>query len=99
MSEIDETLKRIHSSHKGVIGVIVVDSEGVIIKTTLNESNEINQSYGLTIAQIVERAKRALLENDELTFIKIKTKKHEFIVVPDKDYMLITLINPHESNA
>ncbi|CAG2182072.1 unnamed protein product, partial [Oppiella nova] len=28
-SEIDDTLKRIHSSHKGVIGVIVVDSDGV----------------------------------------------------------------------
>ena len=65
--------------------MIVVDSEGVVIKTTLNESNETNQSYGLTIAQIVERAKRALIENDELTFIKIKTKKYEFIVVPGID--------------
>ena len=72
-----------------MIGVIVVDSEGVIIKTTLNESNETNQSYGLTIAQIVERAKRALLENDELSFIKIKTKKHEFIVVPGIQTLII----------
>jgi len=82
-----------------VIGVIVVDVEGVIIKTTLNETNEMTQSYGLTIAQIVERAKQALNENDLLTYLKIRTKKHEFIVVPDKDYMLITLINPSESNA
>jgi len=65
-----------------VVGVIVVDGEGVIIKTTLNESQELTQSYGLTIAQIVERAKQALKENDELTFLKIRTKKHEFIVVP-----------------
>lgn len=99
MPEIDETLKRIHSSHKGVIGVIVVDSEGVIIKSTLNESSETTQSYGLTIAQIVERSKLALKDNDELTFLKIKTKKHEMIVVPDKDYLLITIINPNESNA
>jgi dynein light chain roadblock-type len=65
-----------------VIGVIVCDSEGVIVKSTLNESIDLSQSYGLTIAQIVERAKQALKDNDELTFLKIRTKKHEFIVVP-----------------
>jgi len=99
MSEIDDTLKRIHSSHKGVIGVIVVDSDGVVIKSTLNESTDIQQSYGVTISQMVEKAKQALKDNDELTFLKIKTKRHEFVVVPDKDYVLITLINPNESNA
>jgi len=83
-----------------VIGVIVVDREGVVIKSTLNESNDTTQSYGITIAQIVERAKMAIKDNDELTFLKIRTKKHEFIVVPDKDYILITLINPtNESNV
>ncbi|CAG2114486.1 unnamed protein product [Medioppia subpectinata] len=99
MSEIEESLKRIHGSHKGVIGVIVVDSDGVVIKTTLNESTDVQQSYGLTISQMVEKAKQALRDNDELTFLKIKTKRHEFIVVPDKDYMLISLINPNESSA
>jgi len=99
MTEIEEILKRIECSHKGVIGVIVCDSDGVIVKSTLNESTDLTQSYGLTIAQIVERAKQALKDNDELTFLKIRTKKHEFIVVPDKDYLLITLINPSESNA
>ncbi len=75
-------MKRIESSHKGVVGVIVCDSEGVIVKSTLSESTDMTQSYGLTIAQIVERAKQALKDNDELTFLKIRTKKHEFIVVP-----------------
>ena len=35
-----------------------------------------------TILQIVDRAKDALKDNDELTFVKMKTKKTEFIVVP-----------------
>ena len=81
-NEIDEALKRIHSTNKSVIGTIVVDHDGVIIKSTLTESTEVAQTYGNTIAQIVERAKLALKENDELTFLKIRTKKHEFIVVP-----------------
>ena len=35
-----------------------------------------------TILQIVDSAKDALKDNDELTFVKMKTKKTEFIVVP-----------------
>ncbi|XP_054164896.1 dynein light chain roadblock-type 2-like [Oppia nitens] len=99
MADTDEILKRIQASHKGVIGTIVVDSEGVVIKATIPDSPDIQQLYGVTISQMVDRAKQALKDNDELTFLKIKTKKHEFIVVPDKDYVLITVINPNESNA
>jgi predicted regulator of Ras-like GTPase activity (Roadblock/LC7/MglB family) len=68
--------------NKSVIGVIVADREGIVIKSTLNESNESIQSYSNTITEIVERAKFAIKDNDEITFLKIRTKKHEFIVIP-----------------
>ncbi|XP_053204842.1 dynein light chain roadblock-type 1-like [Panonychus citri] len=97
-AEIEETLKRIESTHKSVMGVIVTDDEGNIIKSTLSENKESSESYANIICDIVEKARMALKDkeymNDELTFLKIRTKRIEFIVVPDKDYILITLLNP-----
>lgn len=90
--EIDETLKRIESTHKSVIGVLVCNKDGVIIRSTFsNSSNNSNgtgtgnagqNEYSSAILQIVDKAKEALKDSDELTFVKVKTKKNEFIVVP-----------------
>ena len=35
-----------------------------------------------------------LLQND-LTFLRIRSKKHEIMVAPDKDYILIVIQNPN----
>jgi len=99
-TEVEETLKRIQSEHKNVIGVIVTNHEGVTIRSTLTEQDETTANYTSIITEMVERAKLALKDNDELTFLKIRTKKVEFIIVPDKDYILITLLSPsNESSA
>lgn len=62
--------------------MLVCNQDGVIIKSTFNESNLGANSMPNTILQIVDKAKDALKDNDELTFVKMKTKKTEFIVVP-----------------
>ncbi|KAI1285427.1 Dynein light chain roadblock-type 2 [Halotydeus destructor] len=98
-NEIDDTLKRIQSEHKNVIGVIVTNNEGIPIRSTLNDADEATKNYTNIITEIVERAKTALKDNDELTFLKIRTKKTEFIIVPDKDYILITLLNPTDEST
>lgn len=36
----------------------------------------------------------ALLQND-LTFLRVRSKKHEIMVAPDKDYLLIVIQNPN----
>lgn len=92
---MEETLKRIQSEHKGVIGVIVANHEGVILRHTLSENND-SSEYTNVITEIVERAKAALKDNDELTFLKIRTKKTEFVVVPGKDTLhlfFLTLVS------
>ena len=81
-SEIDETLLRIQSEHKGIVGVIVTNSEGAIIRSTLNSCGEIVENYNNIITEIVDRAREMTRDNDELTFLKIRTKKIEYIVVP-----------------
>ncbi len=34
-----------------------------------------------------------LLQND-LTFLRVRSNKHEIMVAPDKDYLLIVIQNP-----
>ena len=83
-----------------MIGVVVANSDGVVIRSTATTSLfETVDNYPGVIADVVERARQVIKENDELTFLKIRTKKVEYIVVPDKEFTLITLINPSsESN-
>lgn len=62
--------------------------EGNVIKSTISDNKESSQNYADIIADIVEKARMALKDkestSDELTFLKIRTKRLEFIVVPGK---------------
>jgi len=95
MSEIEETIKRIQS-HKGVIGVVVVNSSGVSIRSTLDREQTIKYSGLLT--QLIGKARSVIRELDvtnDLTFLRIRSKKHEIMVAPDKDYILIVIQDPN----
>jgi len=95
MSEIEETLKRIQS-HKGVIGIIIVNSEGIPIRSTL-DNNETAQ-YSALITQLAIKAKSTVRDLDpqnDLTFLRIRSKKHEIMIAPEKDYILIVIQNPN----
>lgn len=67
-----------------MVGVLIVDRDGIIIKSTINEVVDTIQNYGLSVAQIVESGNKAMSENGELQFLRMKTKRNEFIVVPGK---------------
>ena len=94
MSEVEETIKRI-SSHKGVIGIIVVNQEGIPIRTTLDNSTTVQ--YAGLIHQLTAKARSTVRDIDpqnDLTFLRIRSKKHEIMIAPDKEYMLIVVQNP-----
>jgi dynein light chain roadblock-type len=38
---------------------------------------------------------RTLDETDSLTFLRLRSQKHEIMVAPDKDYILIVIQNPN----
>ena len=76
MAEVEETLKRIHS-HKGVIGVVVVNKEGALcrrrrcheltragiaIKTTLDQSTTVQ--YASLISQLAAKARSTIRDID-----------------------------------
>lgn len=77
-------MTRIQTEHRGVIGVVVTNSEGVIIRSTFNSQFDVVDNYQAVIVDIVDRARQIIRDNDELTFLKIRTKRVEYIVVPGK---------------
>mmetsp|Transcript_14071 Transcript_14071/g.24465 ORF Transcript_14071/g.24465 Transcript_14071/m.24465 type:complete len:99 (-) Transcript_14071:290-586(-) len=94
-TEVEETLKRIQS-HRGVKGVLICNSEGVPIRSNLPAEDE--QTYSALVSQLAMKANnvvRNLDEADELTFLRIRSKKHEIMIAPDKEFLLIVIQNPN----
>lgn len=95
MAEVEETIKRI-MDNKGVMGVFVMDSEGRVIRSTMDSQS--STQYAGFLQQLAEKAKHVVKEMDatnDLTFVRIRSRKHEIMVAPDKDYYLVVIQNPN----
>ncbi|GBN75759.1 dynein light chain roadblock-type 2-like [Argiope bruennichi] len=95
-TEIDETFKRIQS-HKGVMGIIVLNTDGIPIKSTMDNNSTIE--YAGLITHLLDKARQTVKELDntnELTFLRVRSKKNEILIAPDKEYMMIVVQNPNE---
>ncbi|KAK9529726.1 dynein light chain roadblock-type 1 [Anarhichas minor] len=96
MAEVEETLKRIQGQN-GVQGIIIVNSEGIPVKTTLDNPSTVQ--YAGLIHQLVMKARSTIRDIDpqnDLTFLRIRSKKNEIMIAPDKDYFLIVIQNPSD---
>ncbi|EAS01490.1 dynein light chain roadblock-type 2 protein (macronuclear) [Tetrahymena thermophila SB210] len=94
MSEVEETLNRI-KTHKSVQGIVIVNNEGNIIRTTYEgDQKSLGEKIAINIPQLAAKAKstvRDLDENNHLVFLRIKSDRNEIMVAPDKDFMLIVV--------
>lgn len=94
MSRVEETLNRINT-HKGVMGIILVDSKGIAIKSTMDQNKTIE--YGSLISNFLANAMnwiKSLHKDEEIQFIRIRSYKHEIMIAPDQDFSLIVLQVP-----
>ncbi|KAK3828768.1 MAG: hypothetical protein J3Q66DRAFT_323528 [Benniella sp.] len=94
MSEVEETIRRL-SSKKNVVGVVVVNQLGLMIRSTLEAS--LGKQYSTLMSQLVRMAKDSVTQLDaqnELTFLRIRTKKHEIMICPEREYLMIVVIVP-----
>uniref|UniRef100_A0AAQ5ZPC3 Dynein light chain roadblock n=2 Tax=Amphiprion TaxID=80969 RepID=A0AAQ5ZPC3_AMPOC len=94
--QLEETLKRIEAS-KGVIGTILVNAEGIPIRTTLDNSTTVQ--YAELLCQLSMLARTTVRDIDpqnDLTFLRIRSKKHEIMVALENNYLLIVIQNPCE---
>ncbi|KAK7114105.1 dynein light chain roadblock-type 2-like [Littorina saxatilis] len=94
MAEIDETIKRIQT-HKGVTGIIILNNDGIPLKTTMDHYNTVHIT-GL-IHNLVHKARNTVRELDsqnELTFLRLRSKKHEIMCAPENEYMMVVIQSP-----
>ena len=57
--------------------------------------------YGSLITQFTAKAQstiKALHPDDDVQFIRIRSKKHEIMIAPERDYSLIVLQNPSNND-
>lgn len=93
-SELDETIKRI-SSKKGVEGVIIINSDGIPIRTSLDEEQA--TIYAGICSHLVMKGKSLITgidPSDELRLLRLRSKKYELLLAPDKGYLMVVIQKP-----
>ena len=97
-SVIEEVFNKV-STHKGIEGIILSDSEGVPIKSTFNDE-QITYFYSSSVSIFIKTCKDVIMKliEEDLTFIRIGTKLNEIMIVPDKEFLFIVVQNPASNN-
>ena len=91
ISTPEETLKRIEN-HKGVIGSIIVNEDGIPIRTTLdNTTTVLYASLFRKVCALSEGVVHNIDPQDEMLFLRVRTRKDEIIVAPDNGYLMIVI--------
>ncbi|XP_037711543.1 dynein light chain roadblock-type 1 [Drosophila subpulchrella] len=95
-AEVEELLKRFQS-FKNIIGIIVVDNDGIPIKTTLEYNLTLH--YAAVMQAVREKARQVVLDLDatnEFTFLRLRTLLHEVMLCPQEDYFIVVLQSPSD---
>ena len=93
-AEVEELFKRL-LGNKGVKGLIVINSDGIPIKTTLD--NALTVQTAALIHGLFLKAKSTVKEinpADNLELIRLRSFKHEILVAPSPEYLLVCMQEP-----
>jgi len=63
--------------------------------------DELTHKYAANVAQLAAKARSVIRDLDpqnDLTFLRIRSKKHEIMIAPDKDYLMVVIQDPTVSN-
>lgn len=78
--------------HTGVLGVIVVNTEGIGIRSTLD--NPTTQLYLQHCGHLIKLARHTIRDidpTDDIKFLRVRSNKNELVIAPDAGYTLIVL--------
>lgn len=70
---------------------------GIPVKSTLDNSTTVQ--YAGLMSQLSDKARSVVRDLDpgnDLTFLRVRSKKHEIMVAPDKEFILIVIQNPSD---
>ncbi|KAK2166778.1 hypothetical protein LSH36_35g02084 [Paralvinella palmiformis] len=95
--DLDETIKKLYG-HKGVKGIIITNNQGITVRSHFpDESAEVIQNYAAQFTTLASKAKeviRGIDPTNQLTFIRVRSKKHEIMIAPGEDFIMITIQQP-----
>eukprot|EP00667_Euglena_gracilis_P025897 EG_transcript_30687 len=99
LSGVEASLKRI-ATQKGVLGYIVLDpKDGAIFKHVgLQDNQELINKYAqlvLSFVTLTQSVVRDLDPVNHLTFLRLRSNKHEIIVAPDKEFVFVVVQDYH----
>ena len=84
-----------HSFRAGVEGVVILSVDGVPIRTTLDKERTIQ--FAALFSHLSSKAAslvKKINERDELQVVRLRSLKHEIIITPEANYILIVVQNP-----
>eukprot|EP00794_Sanderia_malayensis_P017737 gene17737-19510_t len=89
--DVEACLSRI-KTHTGVLGVIVVNKDDIPVKTTLdNQTTQLYTEHCRQLSQLARHTVRDVDPTNDLTFLRIRSKKNEIVIAPDHGYTIITI--------
>ena len=97
MAEVEERIHRIQH-HEGVFALLIVDENGKVLRTTMNamDSKLDPKLIATSITALAKKARsvvRDLNPLNDLTFFRVRARKQEIMVAPDKHLFLIVIQN------
>ncbi|KAI0052007.1 hypothetical protein FA95DRAFT_1553983 [Auriscalpium vulgare] len=101
--ELEQTLALL-SGHRSVLGYLLI-SRGLPVSIIRHSGvvfeGEQGRKYATAISKMVEGVQGALedvsgevLDGDDIRFMRIRTKRHEIMISPDRRYLLAVLHDP-----
>ena len=99
MAEVEERIGRI-KNHKGVKGLLIVDENGKFLRSTMTNNNDTApKQYAQKVTELAKKARSVVRDIDptnDLTFFRVRSKRQEILVAPDKNLFLIVIQTPYE---
>ena len=89
--EFEERFEEL-SHNKNVIGAMILTAEGKTVRTTMDAQSSAN--YADFAYKLMKTTKDLLHESDntnDVKFFRLTTKKHEIMMSPDNQYILLVL--------
>ena len=99
MAEVEERIVRI-KNHKGVKGLLIVDENGKFLRSTMPSNiDTAPKQYAQKVTELAKKARSVVRDIDptnDLTFFRVRSKRQEILVAPDKNLFLIVIQTPYE---
>lgn len=91
LTDIDEIFNRI-SCHNGVVGAMILTSDGIVIKSNLDEMQA--TLWSTMVIDVMSKARivvKSIEEGNNLTMLRIRSTEYEVMIATEKDHVFVAI--------